>query len=68
MKTITLEIELTYDDDMMHGGDHGDDDAKTWFFRDVLSNELELYEKAELGDEIGKVKVVRIIKQERATN
>lgn len=61
MKTLKLEIELTYDDDMMHSGDNGDKDAKDWFFRDVLAGELELFDKVEIGDEIGKVKVIKLI-------
>lgn len=60
MKTLKLEIELIYDDDMMHSGD-GDKDAKEWFFSDVLSGELELFDKSDIGDEIGKVKIIRLI-------
>mgnify|MGYP003668778990 CR=1 FL=1 len=61
MKTLKLEVELTYDDEMMHSGDNGDAGAKEWFFNDVLANgKLELFDKTELGDEIGVVKVTRI--------
>jgi len=61
MKTLKLEIELTYDDEMMHSGDSGDSGAKDWFFHEVLgSGKLELFDKTELGDEIGIVKVIKI--------
>ena len=32
MKTIKLEIELTYDDNIMHGDDP---DAIKWFYQDT---------------------------------
>lgn len=38
MRTIRLEIELTYDDDIMHGGDH-DQEAKAWFYHQLLHPE-----------------------------
>ncbi len=63
MKTITLEIELTYDDDMMHGNTP---DGLEWFRCIVLqdglrnkSNLLRLYSDA-LDDMIGEVRVVSI--------
>lgn len=58
MKTIWLEVKLTYDDEMMHSGE-GDQDAKNWFYHTVLSGELELSYKSEIGDTIGKIEVVR---------
>lgn len=57
MKTISMEVKLTYDDEIMHSGE-GDLDAKNWFYHTVLSGELELLEKSEVGDTIGKVEVV----------
>jgi hypothetical protein len=63
MKTLRLEIELTYDDDIMHGG-NSDTVAKDWFINDVLGGELDLVDKIELGDDIGKVKVISITGEE----
>ena len=59
MKTIWMEVKLTYDDEMMHSGE-GDQDAKHWFYHRVLSGELELSDKNEIGDTIGKIQVVRL--------
>ena len=59
MKTITLEIELTYDDEAMHSGD-GSPEDKEWFFEDVLRSSLTLRENSEVGDDIGEVCVVSI--------
>lgn len=63
MKTLRLKVELTYDDEMMHSGD-GDKAAKDWFFGEVLCGELELFNKIEIGDEIGKVKVISILNKD----
>ena len=61
MKTLRLEIELTYDDVQMHGDDiHAED----WFINDILGGELDLVDKIELGDDIGKVKVISITGEE----
>ena len=61
MKTIKLEVELTYDEEMMHSGD-GDEEAKDWFFNAVLGSEgLRLAELDEIGDEIGSVNVVKVV-------
>ena len=61
MRTIRLEIELTYNDEMMHGGEH-DQDAKAWFYHNVLlepSDRLILHSN-DLGDEIGEVNVLSV--------
>ena len=59
MKTIKMEIELTYDEDMIHGEDK---EAIKWFEQDILlTDNLFLYSN-EIGDTIGGVKGVRIIK------
>lgn len=59
MKTIALEIELTYDDETMHSGDSSPED-KQWFFEDVLRSSLMLRENSEVGDDIGEVSVISI--------
>ena len=59
MKTMRLEIELTYDDMLMHGDD---EEERAWFFNDLLMKpqDLALFSN-EIGDVVGDVKVVRII-------
>ena len=66
MKTIKLEIELTYDDIIMHGDDP---DAIKWFYKDTLEKELTnedypnlILHSNEIGDEVGVVKVIKILK------
>ena len=67
MKTIKLKIELTYEDDSMHGNTA---DGLEWF-RDVVllqndgvidsdDNRLLLHSQM-IGDEIGEVRVVSIL-------
>lgn len=59
MKTLTLLVELTYDDEVIHGGD-SDLESRGWFYDEVLfgaSGELILHSNL-LGDEIGGVKVL----------
>ena len=63
MNKIKLEVEFTYDDVGMYGTDK---EAKEWFFDVVLSGKLELYDKVEIGDKIGEVKVMKVI--EESTN
>ena len=65
MKTITLKIELTYDDDSMHGNTP---DGLEWFRHVVLlqngraedDNRLLLHSQM-IGDEIGEVRVLSIL-------
>ena len=62
MKTIKLEIELTYDDLLHHSGDV-DKESRAWFFRHILKGregELLLHSN-EIGDTIGDVNVLRIL-------
>ena len=66
MKTIKLEIELTYDDNIMH---EDDPDAIKWFYKDILEKELTnedcpnlILHSNEIGDEVGVVKVIKILK------
>ena len=58
MKTVKMEIELIYDDKLMHGGDR---EAEEWFFTDILRNDRLILHSNEIGDEIGDVKVIKII-------
>ena len=58
MKTIRLEIELTYDDDLMHGADS---ESLAWF-QQLLRGEDEerlILHSNEIGDEIGDVRVTK---------
>ena len=59
---LKLEIEIEYDKDSMHGDD---EDSITWFHERVLLNpapdeRLILHSNC-IGDEIGTVKVTRIL-------
>jgi hypothetical protein len=61
MKTIRLEVELTYDEDLMHSGE-ADPLAKEWFLNEILldpPSELVLHSQ-DVGDQIGDVKVLAI--------
>ena len=60
MKKIKLEIELTYDGELLYGTDK---EAEEWFFTKVLGSNLELYDKVEIGDKIGEVKVMRVVEE-----
>lgn len=53
-KKIKLEIELSYNPDLWHGKDK---DAIDWFFNYVLKDKLFLHSN-EVGDTIGKVKIL----------
>ena len=59
MKTLKLEIQLTYDDESMYVDD---EEGRDWFLNDVLMDPegLTLFSN-EIGDVVGDVKVVRII-------
>lgn len=59
MKTLTLEVEFTYDDELVHSGDK-DKDAKDWFIDEVLGGELILKDLSEIGDDIGFIKVLGV--------
>lgn len=62
---LKLEIEVEYDEDIMHGDTEEDFDL---FKREVLfntePNEGLLLHSNYLGDEVGEVKVIRIISTE----
>ena len=57
MKTIKLLVELTYNNDIMHGDDP---DSIVWFNDEILGNDLILWSN-ELGDEVGFIKVLEIL-------
>ena len=58
MKKIKFEATLTYDNNIMHGKDKA---AINWFYNEILKDTLILHSN-EIGDEIGTVKITRIIK------
>jgi hypothetical protein len=62
MKVLTLEIEVEYDDNIMHSRNN-DKEAKRWFFDDVLNhkNGLTLYSN-EVGDTVGKLTRIKVLK------
>ena len=61
MKTLRMTIELTYDDDMMHGVEQ---ESIDWFENDILLNKAGgedlLLHSNEIGDTIGTIKVLDI--------
>jgi len=57
MKTIRLTIDLTYDEQVMHGNEP---EEIEWFTRMLLGDDLELGDFGDLGDMIGSVKVVEM--------
>jgi len=57
MKTIRLTIDLTYDEQVMHGNEP---EEIEWFKSILLGDYLELGEFGDLGDMIGSVKVVEM--------
>lgn len=61
MKTIQMLVELTYDEEAMHGNCP---DAQRWFMEDVLAGPapaegLYLHSGA-IGDEVGTIRVLRV--------
>lgn len=56
---LQLLVELDYNDKLMHNGDENQE-AKDWFFSDILGCELVLHSN-ELGDEVGSILVLKII-------
>jgi len=59
MAKIVMTVELDYDAEAMHGGD---DEAKAWFFGEILHEEIGelLLHSCNLGDTVGKVRVVSV--------
>lgn len=59
-KSLTLVVALEYDVELMHGDDL---EAKDWFFEEILGGDhLTLHDNGDLGDEVGKVKLIYWVK------
>jgi len=62
MKSLTLVIELEYDDEIMH---HDDQEARDWFYNNILLGRGGLLlHSNEIGDTIGSVTVADIVEQQ----
>jgi len=62
MKKLKLIIELEYNQEIMH---ESDADGIDWFYQEVLGDKnggLQLY-STEIGDEVGKIKVIGVIEE-----
>ena len=57
MKTVKLLVELTYNNDTMHGDDP---DGIVWFNDEILGGEVVVWSN-EIGDELGFIKVLEIL-------
>ena len=61
MKILRMTVELTYDDDMMHGVEQ---ESIDWFENGILLNKIGgedlLLHSNEIGDTIGTIKVLDI--------
>ncbi|MDB4261421.1 hypothetical protein N9878_01000 [bacterium] len=55
MRTIKLEVELIYDDELMHGNDKA---AIAWFEHYLKSEKNTLF-NAEVGDDVGEIKITK---------
>ena len=65
MKTIRTEVELTYDDYIMH---ENNSDEIIWFYKDILEKKVcedgspnLILHSNEIGDEVGLIKVLKIL-------
>jgi hypothetical protein len=61
MRTIRLTIDLTYDDELIHG-DEGI--SIKWFENILLGDNLHLFELGDIGDILGSVKVIAGVEKE----
>lgn len=60
MKRLKMQIELSYDEDLMYGDDV---DGKEWFFHQLnMIDNLWLF-SSDIGDELGDVKVISITEE-----
>jgi hypothetical protein len=57
MRTIRLTVDLTYNEQVMHGSEP---EEIEWFKSILLGDDLQLGEFGDLGDMIGSVKVVEM--------
>ena len=64
MRKLKLLVELSYDDEVMHGTDK---DSIDWFESGILmqefSEEMLILHSNEIGDEVGEIKVLEIISE-----
>lgn len=60
MTKLKLIIELDYDAEIMH---QDDPDAIEWFFKDILRSDLLILHSNSIGDAIGEVKVLSVLKE-----
>lgn len=58
MKKIKLLVEFEYDDKTIHGEEQ---EAKDWFFNEILKKDELTLNSHEIGDNIGTVKVKKIL-------
>jgi len=59
-KMVSVEIRavFTYDEELMYGV--GDEEARDWFFNDILQGEELLVHSNEIGDTIGTMRVKEV--------
>lgn len=60
-KKLRLVIEIEYDPELMHGNDPG---AVEWFRSTMINGDLVLHSN-DIGDEIGPLRVIRIIQEKK---
>jgi hypothetical protein len=62
MRTLRLIVDLTYDEQIMHGEDK---ESINWFFENVMRNntvnEQLILHSNYIGDEVGEIKVIEIM-------
>jgi len=63
MEKLTMEVEVEYNEKIMHGGKK-DKEAKKWFFNEILfGKNLMLVDCGDMGDTIGSIKVKKIMRR-----
>ena len=60
MRAERLVIELEYDDEIMHGDEP---DAIEWFWLNVMGDGKLYLHSNEIGDEVGRVKVISRLRE-----
>jgi hypothetical protein len=55
MKTVKMEVELTYNDNIFGG-----DEEEIEFFKEILTRYKNTLFNHEVGDEVGEVKVIKM--------
>lgn len=59
---IKMLVELDYDQDLMFDPDR--EEARDWFFNEVLNNDVLTLWSNELGDEVGTIKILKMLDEE----